>query len=61
LCEKFPASSWRQRRADRCVRPRADPDAIADSAELTSFPISYPRLTYDRNCAGCHGEHPQRD
>jgi cytochrome c oxidase cbb3-type subunit III len=40
---------------------RADPDAIADNAELTRFAIGYARPAYDANCAACHGDDLQGD
>jgi cytochrome c oxidase cbb3-type subunit 3 len=40
---------------------RADPDAIANDTELTSFAIAIGQPAYDRHCATCHGAQMQGD
>jgi cytochrome c oxidase cbb3-type subunit 3 len=40
---------------------RADPGSIARDAELRAFAIATAQPVYDRQCAGCHGDHMQGD
>lgn len=40
---------------------RADPDAIAQDAELKAFATAYAQPVYDQQCASCHGNQMQGD